>query len=176
MDTGEIKKLIEAFYNGETTRDEEQKLYDYFSGDNVADELQDEKILFLNMHKSDPIETPPMLERKLEELIDRLAKEDEIKKQPERKKLWLQIGSIAAGLALLISAGIYFNKTQKEINPDNPSLAMTTITTEDKEKIQKAGEALLLLSSNFNKGVSKLEAVSANLDKTNDILSKTFNR
>lgn len=175
MDTGEIKKLIEAFYNGETKPEEEQMLRNYFNSNDISDELQDEKKLFLGMHKEDPIEMPPALEQNLNNLIDNLAKEEEAKSSPNRK-LWFRIGSLAASIALLVSAGIYFNKKQETINTDNPHLAMTQVTDEDKQKIKEAQDALLLLSSNFNKGVDQLELVSANLDKTSGILNKTFNR
>jgi len=173
MDTGEIKKLIEAFYEGETNPEEEQKLHDYFNSDDIADELQDEKKLFLEMHKGDPIETPPLLEQKLNSLIDKLALEESKKSESNKRRLWIRVGSIAAGLALLISAGIYFNKKQEIANPDNPQLAQ--VTEEDKQKIKEAQDALVLLSSKFNKGVDQLALVSNGFDKTAGILNKTVN-
>ena len=39
MKTSEIKKLVEAFYNGETTIEEEKLLLSYFQGEDVAEEL-----------------------------------------------------------------------------------------------------------------------------------------
>ncbi|MBB4036056.1 hypothetical protein GGR21_001957 [Dysgonomonas hofstadii] len=171
MDTGEIKKLIEAFYNGETSPEEEQILSDYFNGKDVSDDLLDEKELFLNMYKNDPIEVPEKLESKLNILIDKLDDEEKIKQK--RKKLWIQVGSIAAGIALLITAGLYFNKGQETINPDKPSLT-SQVSVEDQAKIKEAQEALMLLSANFNKGVEQVEFASANLNKANEILNKTF--
>lgn len=175
MDTSEIKKLIEAFYNGETSTEEEQKLSDYFNGDNIDKELQDEGKLFLDMYKKEPIETPSMLEQKLGNLIDELSQQEKAKNKPNKTRLWARIGSIAAGLALLISVGIYMNKEKTTTTPDNPNLANTEISEEDRQKMKEAQDALLLLSSNFNKGVKQLASVSDNLDKTNDILNKTFN-
>jgi len=171
MDTGEIKKLIEAFYNGETNPGEEQMLFDYFNSKDVSDDLLDEKELFLNMHKNDPIEVPEKLEDRLNTLIDKLSEEEKTKQK--RKRLWIQAGSIAAGIALLISAGLYFHKRQETINPDKPSLT-SQVSEEDQAKIKEAQEALMLLSANFNKGVEQVEFASANLNRTSEILNKTF--
>ena len=52
MKTSEIKKLVEAFYNGETTIEEEKLLLSYFQGEDVAEELLKEKDLFLNLYQS----------------------------------------------------------------------------------------------------------------------------
>jgi len=178
MSTDNIKKQIEAFYNGETTPEEEQILFGYFSGKDVAEELFDEKKLFLKMYEAaDFPDVPPMLASKLSNLIDELSLKEEVKAvtiqpQQNKRKLWLWAGSAAAaGIALLVSVGISFN--------DKPSIIDTqtaTITAEDQQKIKEAQEALLLLSSNFNKGMDQLAVVSQNLDKTNDILTKTLKR
>ena len=174
MNTDNIKKQIEAFYNGETTPEEEQILFGYFSGEDVAEELLDEKELFLKMYEADSPDVPPMLASKLNHLIDELAlneKDEVIQSQQSKRKLWLWAGSAAAGIALLVSVGISFN--------DKPTIIDTqtaTITAEDQQKIKEAQEALLLLSSNFNKGMDQLAVVSQNLDKTNDILTKTLKR
>lgn len=169
MDTGKIKKLIEAFYNGDTTAEEEQLLFDYFDGDNVAEELLNEQKIFHQMQNADNIEVPSELEAKLINLIDDLASNEENKKTARTRKLWTWVGSIAAGIAILIFAGIHFNNDQPTINP-----TMANISKEDQRKIEEAEKALLLLSSNFNKGVDQLSLVSTNLDKTNEILNKTL--
>ena len=175
MDTGEIKKLIEAFYNGETTPEEEKKLAVYFNGDHVDDELLDEKKLFLAMHTGDEVNTHPQLEQKLNNLIDKLAKE-ETKKKPSRRKLWMQVGSIAAGLALLVSAGLYFSNGQKPPVGNQPPAGTVNISEADEQQLEEAQDALILLSSKFNKGVNQLALVSSNFDKTSDIINKTINR
>ncbi|MDH6307678.1 hypothetical protein M2451_000127 [Dysgonomonas sp. PFB1-18] len=171
MDTNEIKILLEAFYNGETSQAEEQKLLDYFNSDNVAEELFQEKELFLKLNEPDTINYPQELEFKLNNLIDDLARKESVKPAQNKQKLWLWAGSAAAGVALLISAGLYINnKTEEVTNTD-----ITAAAPEDRLKMEEAREALILLSSNFNKGVSQLEIISENIDKTHEILNKTIN-
>eukprot|EP01107_Rhizomastix_libera_P012619 TRINITY_DN3202_c0_g1_i1.p1 TRINITY_DN3202_c0_g1~~TRINITY_DN3202_c0_g1_i1.p1 ORF type:complete len:187 (-),score=2.28 TRINITY_DN3202_c0_g1_i1:491-1051(-) len=180
MKTSEIKKLVEAFYNGETTIEEEKLLLSYFQGEDVAEELLKERDLFLDLYKSEPIDVPLHLEAKLDTLIDELAAKETVKvelKPVSKKKYILRwAGSIAAGIAILITAGIYFNKQEKETTAPIAQTIDKTIDKADEQKIKEAQEALVLLSSKFNKGMDQLALVSTNLDKTNEILNKTFNR
>lgn len=181
MNTDNIKKLIEAFYNGETTAEEEQILKDYFNGDNIAEELEEEKDIFVQLYDAKPIEVPSTLKPRLENLIDDLAaqeKEEVVISEPKQSKRHLMrwIGSIAAGVAILISAGIYF-KGKSNINPSiNEYTQMKDTYSDPEEAYKEAQKALALVSSNFNKGVSQVNVVSESLDKTNEILNKTFNR
>lgn len=172
MDTSEIKRLIEAFYNGETSADEEQILFDYFNSTDVAEDLTGEKNIFLQMNEKDNIYVPATLESRLDNLIDELVHKEELEKQSKKKYLWIQAGSIAAGIALLIFAGIHFTGGQNNVKP---TLA-NNVELDDQQKIEEAQKALILLSSNFNKGMNQVSMVSTNLDKANEILDRTFNR
>lgn len=181
MNTDEIKLLIEAFYNGETNAEEEQILLDYFSSGNVANELLDEKALFLQLYEQEEVDIPSGLEFRLEKLIDELDSKDKIQASKPKLKVKRLIGwaiSTAACIAILVSVAFYFNQ-----KPDTTaqSIAGTeqqteTLSTEDKEALKEAEDALILLSSKFNKGVDQLAMVSTNLDKTNELLNKTFGR
>ncbi|MDR2953639.1 MAG: hypothetical protein LBV43_00990 [Prevotella sp.] len=172
MEPSKIKNLVEAFYNGQTSQEEEQILYDYFNSNNIAEELLREKELFLQIYDTDTINIPDNLESDLNNLIDILNEEEKARKGYHKRRLWIQLGSIAATVAILICA-VYFNR-KPEISDDIP--ASVTLSVEDQQKIQEAQKALILLSSNFNKGIDQLSVVSTNFDKTNEILNKTFNR
>jgi hypothetical protein len=176
MDMNEIKRLIAAFYNGETSREEERTLRNYFIGNDIADELRDEKELFLQIYENDDLEVPPALERELEKTIDRLARQEQeqIVRRKTLKKLWIRAVSVAAGLALLVSIGLFFNTEDESAN--NPDTAMAQLSEEEKQKLREAEKALLLLSQNFNKGIEQMTLVSANLNKTKSIISNSINR
>lgn len=45
----DIRPLIQKFFNGETTLDEEQRLYDYFSQQDIADDLLPLKQMFADL-------------------------------------------------------------------------------------------------------------------------------
>jgi hypothetical protein len=186
MTTNDIRRLLEAFYNGNTSADEDRILMEYFGGEDVADELAGEKELFLSMYRAGLVEVPSSLESKLADLVDELAKKEaERKNEPEiklpnhRRAMWMRIGGAAAGVAILVTATLFFNKPVTV----TPELATVQIQPEwaemseaDKQAIKEAEAALVLLSGKFNKGMNQLTVVSSNIDKTNEILNKTFNR
>lgn len=187
MRTNDIKILLEAFYNGETNADEERLLMEYFKGEDVAEELKDDQTIFLAMYEAEPVDVPLSLESKLNSLVDELAEKEnqetekvEMRPQTNRRAMWAWIGSAAAGVAILISAGLFFSKSTTSI-PDEPVVAhaqpnQIEMSEADKQAVKEAEEALILLSSKFNKGVNQLALVSSNIDKTNEILNKAFNR
>lgn len=183
MNTDDIKKLLDAFYNGETSADQERILMEYFSGEDIADDLKDEREIFLGIYQGESVEVPSSLESKLNNLVDELAGKEakketgaERKSLNSRRTMWTWIGSAAAGVAILISAGIFFNKPAAETVIAQNQPGNTELSEADKEAVKEAEDALVLLSSKFNKGVNQLAVVSSNIDKTNDILNKTFNR
>lgn len=188
MKTNDIKILLEAFYNGEANADEERQLMEYFKGRDVAEELKDEQTIFLAMYQAESVDVPLSLESKLNNLVDELAEKEEkaavkveLKPQTNRRMMWTWIGSAAAGVAILVSAGLFFSKSTTTI-PDEPVTAQqqqpdpTQMSEADKQAVKEAEEALILLSSKFNKGVNQLAVVSSNIDKTNELLNKAFNR
>ncbi|MDR1090686.1 MAG: hypothetical protein LBL79_06385 [Prevotella sp.] len=187
MKTNDIKILLEAFYNGETSAGEDRILMDYFRGEEVAEELKDEQKIFLAMYEAEPVDVPLSLESEMNSLIDGLAGDEskeaqkvELKPQDNRRIMWTWIASAVAGVAILVSAGIFFNKPAAVI-PDEPAIAQQQpdepeMPEADKQAVKEAKEALILLSAKFNKGVNQLAVVSSNIEKTNEVLNKSFNR
>ena len=175
MEINEIKKHIDAFYNGETNKEEEQTLRNYFNSNDVADELQSEKTLFLQLYENDALEVPPTLEKELTETIDRLERQEKEQfiRRKTLKKLWIQAVSVAAGVALLISIGLF---SHRENADSQISTEFAQLSEEDRQKIREAEEALLLLSSTFNIGIEQMALASANLDKAITILNNSINR
>jgi hypothetical protein len=176
MKTEEIRTLIHAFYQGETTVEEEQIVLRYFENENIPDELTEEKELFLQLYQSEPVEIPENLESKLSALIDRLAEKEKEKKisPPKTRQLWLWMSSTAACIIILIASGVLLNN-QTGVNTDplaqqnHPEGNVIT----DPEKIAiETQKALILVSRNFNKGEEQLAFVSANLEKVNQSLKK----
>ncbi|GHT55238.1 hypothetical protein FACS189446_6290 [Bacteroidia bacterium] len=116
------------------------------------------------------IKTPAGLESRLETLIDRLDKEEKQSKQRVRQiRLWA--GSVAASMAVLISAGWYIYSSEKTETAD---VSQTAIENDPKVACREAEKALVLVSQNFNKGLSQLAMVSDEMEKTNKTLDKTF--
>lgn len=171
MKTNEIKEILESFYEGQTTPEEELLLKKYFNGSEVADELLEEKEPFLSFFDHQPLNMPSNLETKIENLIDRLEEQEKKTKLTFRNIVkWT---SIAACVTLLLSTGIYLNKISITKNDHPLAENANNISTDE---VMKVKNALALLSSNFNKGLDQIDEVKGSFEKTNNILDQTFNK
>ena len=122
-----------------------------------------------NDWKDEDILIPDGLEARLEQLIDNLAEQE---KQTKRRRLWVSTFSAAAGIALLLSIGVFFYPKQ---TGHWQLTAQAEIENPERAYIETL-KALEKVSVNFNKGMDQLAGVSEKLDKTNHILDKTFKK
>ena len=119
-----------------------------------------------NDWKDEEIAIPDGLEARLEQLIDDLAEQE---MQTKRRRLWGTF-SAAASIALLLSIGAFFYPKQR----DNSQLIAQHIENQELAYSETL-KALEKVSVNFNKGMNQLEFMSEKMEKTNQILDKTFN-
>ena len=105
QDYNEIEELIERFFEGQTSNEEERELYDFFSSENVPERLLSYRQVF------EYFETGI----KEEEANHQIAERKNIQSTSSKKiRIWM---SIAASLLILISFGIYHFTREKEFNP-----------------------------------------------------------
>ena len=163
METDKMKILIDAFYEGKTTLEEEQELYRYFLREDIPLEFEGERQIFLEMYGegSDEIELPEGFSLRLENLIDDLGQ-----KEKSKKKITLhrRLTGIAASLALLVSIGLY---THSQHN--NSTLFVDTFNNPEEAYIE-AQQTLELMSLKMNQGFNQLEIVENDISKANNIL------
>jgi len=97
MKQEEIKKLVEKFFSGETTGQEELQLRSYFQLNKVPDELKAVKNYFDAMSELE--------EETLDASFDKMLMSRITKDEPERKnKIWIySLTSVAAAVALLLT-------------------------------------------------------------------------
>ena len=170
FDPDQIKALCEAFYNGETSPEEEQVLLRYFRSNDVSRDLSDDKEIFLQLYRPETVVIPDDLETNLIDLIDRLAEN-----KTKKKRLQFKIWAAAASVAILLSVGLlslndFFREDPIAIRPAAPK-----DTYNDPEKAYgEAQKALTLVSLNFNKGIGRLTLIDENIDKTTKILNKVI--
>lgn len=180
MNIDGIKKLLELFYNGESSIEEEQILYSYFSNNEVDTDLAEEKEVFLQLYQDNNIEIPSDLEPRLNNLIDDLSQKENKTRSKSIKHLWMWVASAASCVAILLGTSIYYNKIS---NISQPNIAngqsreiLKDSYTDPNEAQLQAEKALQLVANNLNKGMGQLALVSTNIDKTNEILDKSLNR
>ena len=104
MDIKELRKLLQKYYNGETTLKEEDTLKKYFvDNPDINEEFRAEKEQFVMFDRAEKQEVPiEDFEKKLEILIDN---QKVIYPVFKRNKVWIQIAAVAA--SVLIIFGVY---------------------------------------------------------------------
>jgi hypothetical protein len=138
MELHDIEKLLEKYFEGETSLSEETRLSDYFTSADVAPHLAQYRPLF--GYFAQQREEKPTKEFTF--------------KQKRNPVAWL---SVAASLIVLIGLGWFWLK------PHQQTQATTDLGTFKDPKIALAEtqKALALLSVNVNKGVHGMHYVKA---------------
>lgn len=142
-----LKELLEKYYNGETSIEEELRLKEYFSGKDVLPGYEAEKEIFRLYSASGQIAAPDdELEARIKIAIDHLE-EPKMKRTPVIRRYTVM--SIAAGLLILIAS--YFmlkHHAEPKDTFSDPRLAYA-------ETMKILNE----VSYKLNKGTSALEPV-----------------
>jgi hypothetical protein len=173
IDEKKIEQLLTAFYNGDTTQEEEALLQEFFHDPDIPENWYADRDLFHALYDSSHIRIPQGLSERLGHRIDKHIKEtgattENKSAQPKIRRLFTGIGSIAA--ALLFLAGIFF--FQGEDKTSGKSDAITDTFTDPLEAALVAERTLTLISLHLNKGLSPLGKVKESMDKTNELLNE----
>lgn len=146
MELANIEKLLEVYFEGNTTLDQEAVLRAYFSGDDVAPHLSAYQDLFLSFEQAGKEESKRTIT---------------FPDSRPTKRFWNY--GIAASLvvALGIAGFMYFGSPSEEY------------TQEELEAIaafNESAEYLQLLSDSFNKGTSELAVISEFTESKDKVL------
>ena len=157
-DYNHIERLLERFYNAETSEQEELELKDFFHHEEVPPHLLAEKEMFLQLQASD---APEGMEERLGNQIDQWELSEQ-KTQKKRRIFHLQwIGSIAASLLLVIGISLHFHEPQRKDTCATPE-----------EAYAHAEKALVMFSEALNKGIRPIQ----DMEKTNENIRKQINK
>lgn len=130
MELDKIEALLEKYFEGETTLQDEQQLRTYFLSEGVAPHLKQYTEIFTFFEAS-----------RREQMTE---KHNSNQKRP---LTWLSVASIVALLGVGIFA--FFNQKEDLGTYDDPEIAF-----------RETQKALMLLSDNVNKGVNSVEYVA----------------
>lgn len=147
-----LRKMLDRFYQGETTLEEEKILQDYFASTKVPEELIPDKELFLSFGAgSEDVVVPADLNRKILASIDQLER----RATRTRRISLYSLSGLAAGLLVMIAVYLFYIRT------DGPSLLasneMTDTYEDPMEAYLEAKKALAYVSTKLNNGTSELE-------------------
>jgi len=161
-----IELLLNKFYEGISTPEEEQFLTEYFMNETDVDERwKNDRQLFLLLHDSQ-IQVPVDVSKRLEESIMQF---DATRKSiPLRRKWYYWIGSAAA--VVLLCIGLFFATRE----PATPKLADTFSNPEEAALV--AQQTLVYMSTQLNKGLNKVTDAGQEFDRVNQILNKHLNK
>ena len=176
-DEKKIEQLLKAFYNGDTTPEEEAILLNFFNSGSLNEKWHTDRDIFNVLYDSSEITLPEGILKRLDSAVDKHITDTEsqlneiqnknISFDAKRRKIFTAISS-AAAIALLCMC-LYF------ANDDKPQSQLLTDTyTNPEEAAIAAEQALMFVSNNLNKGLSSLEKVKEGVDKTNELLNENF--
>ena len=166
MNTTDIKGLLQKFYEGETSLEEEKILADFLLQENVSDEFLPDKKLFLALSENS-VDVPLASGKKIESLIDSFKNEDSSDKKVKK----LHIGYWAIGVAA--SVAIIFGVSQIQKSQQTEATLFTDTYKNPDDAYRATMNALQLFSDNFSKGTESVEKANAQLEKAQQIINKS---
>lgn len=171
-----IKQLLSKYYDGSCTQQEQQTLMDYFSKGEVTPELLDEKLIFEQLHNSEKPPVPSTLESRLDTLIDSLdgvnVEEQVVEERRGVRKPLIWISTIAAAASLLLVVG-YVQNLSKEEQTYHTTVLKDTYS-DPNEAYAVAEETLTYISSKLEIGLSSVNTIQDEVDRSNEIIEKSL--
>ena len=159
----EIRKLLDRFYTGETTLEEEQILQDYFSSTSIPEELMPDRDLFRTLGTSDSVAVPEGLNQKILDVIDHQEK----KVVRTRRISVFSLSGLAAGLLVVIALYVGYFRVDR---PSKLAQQMTDTYENPQDAYEEARRTLAFVSAKLNTGTSGLEHVKQVSKTTSDPL------
>ena len=159
MNTEELNRLIEKFYSGQTTEDEENKLSELLKRDDLPAGYDSEKAIFGYFEREGEMAEPSFgfESRILSAIDDSESKESD---QRLRKNILAYLSTAAAILLLVGSFFLFYHGSKSEDTFTDPEIAYN-----------ETMKVLLDVSARMNRGTRALEPVR----KMDEITAQSFN-
>lgn len=152
MQTDELKQLIEKFFDGETSVEEERRLKEYFRREDVPEQFADVKVYFKALDQ----EVGPALDEDFDKhLFEKMAEKD-IRSHMDSKRWIYRIVAAAAVVLLMVWVGTKVFGTKEEYGTVNdPVLAFN-----------ETRKALDLAAAEMNRGLTPTEKTVKTVDES----------
>lgn len=129
MTIEQIQSLLSRFYEGQTTPEEERLLADFFHREDVPEELQEDKQLFLMLAQISDQEMPTDIAEEITAFVNNLGQTEKNSVLPEVKqrkgiiyrlktppKMWYRIAATVA-ILFAIGGGVFFHQQTYTTDP-----------------------------------------------------------
>ncbi len=147
MNTKEIEDLLEKYYEGQTSLEEEGQLREFFIGDIIPPHLAAHAGLFRSFAESGKEE---LSDQEFEMKFLMAIEETPVISMYSKKRRLIYITSLAAGALLL--TGLFFTITQDVFTKSPKNTITNTVLA-----YAETQKALLILSGNFHIGIHQVE-------------------
>ena len=157
-----IEKILQKYFEGDTSLQEEEQLKSFFQQDDVPPHLMSLKELFLTYSREKEIE---VLDKQFDEdIMSRIESEGIISMKRKRRTTIYMISGIAASILILITFFLYINILTKSIEDtfSDPRIAYNeakNIMLFVSEKLNRGTEPLNNAITKVDQGVDKLKAM-----------------
>ena len=167
MDYQEIKKLLDKYWEGETSVEEEASLKAYFNGGNVADDLKSYQPFFQHFSQAQSMATPAGFDEKLIQALEQAPQEEPVK---VRKRFVMQSWLRVAALVLL-TLGVYQLMFDASITK-NDQLVWEDTYEDPEQAYRETLDALKLVSKKMNKGKKETSKGLFKMKQTQKMVKK----
>jgi hypothetical protein len=173
MDYNNIKQILEKYWEGETSLQEENLLHEYFNSDEVVEELKDIQPMFqyFRMEQTTRIENPNFDEQVLSQLDSTIVKPLRPMRS-HRNRILKLVASVAAIFLIAFSGYFAFQQMNNEKEPiASETLQLEDLTEEERLAYEQTKAALAYLSGKMNKGT---DIAASSLIKVHKATNKVF--
>jgi len=139
----EIKQLLQLYFNGESSVEEEKLLENYFNSGNVADDLK----IYLKYFTGISELAGNVGDNEFEEDVFNYILENENKEKTKYRWMWKTVTGIAASVIIVLGGFLFYQQNQTPVKDtfNNPG-----------EAYEYAQQTLKFVSSKYNKGLAGL--------------------
>jgi hypothetical protein len=158
MNTKELNRLLEKYYKGESTEEEEEILRQFFTGGTIPEGYEAEMDIF--SYYNEAIEVPEPSYDFEARIIEEIDKSEESRRKATIRRYLIPSLSAAAGILLLAGSYFFFiHRTEPRDTFSDPAIAYA-----------ETMKILMNVSSQLNRGAMALEPVG----RMNEMTTKSF--
>lgn len=162
MELQEIRQLLQRYFNGESSVEDEKRLENYFQSGEVAKEVAEYAEFFGGISELASIVDDSTIE---EDVMDYIL-ENEHQEKKRFRKLWLNVTGIAASVIIVLGGFLLFQEQRKPFDD----------TFEDPQQAYAyAEQTLQFVSGKYSKGLAHLSNFEK-LRKGNEPVKKSTAR
>lgn len=187
----DIDRLLNDFYEGRTSLEQEKELLSFFKTDVVPEEFRDEQAMFLSCYQEKDIFIPSNLKNKLEILIDKQVCKEESSNasgqantiqrafNPETAPpkpgikmidtLWFRFSAVAASIMIIFTISFF---AYRNFAPNE----LTDTYTNPSDAYLQTQRALTLVAHNLNTGFTQLEEAQEDIGKAKQIMDQQLKK